>query len=155
MLVRDVMSFPAITVHTDTSIAEASALLLHVNVTGVPVLDADEKLVGIVTEADLLYDRIAPDPRRRRRERTTHLRVADTVGEVMTSPVESLTPGADIADAASIMIDERIRCLPVVDGHRIIGVVSRRDLLRAITPEPDPLSAAHRPRYTSFDPDCP
>ena len=102
-----------------------------------------------------MHDRIAPDPRRLRREQATHLRVADTVGEVMTSPVESLTPGADIADAASIMIDERIRCLPVVDGHRIIGVVSRRDLLRAITPEPDPVSIAHRPAIHNLRPRLP
>ena len=53
------------------------------------------------------------------------------------------------------MIDERIRCLPIVNGHRLIGVVSRRDLLRAITPEHDPVSVAPRPRYTAFDPDCP
>ena len=48
-----------------------------------------------------------------------------------TSPVDSLTPGADVADAVRIMLDERIRCLPVVDG-RSIWVYTRRDLLRAI-----------------------
>lgn len=51
----------------------------------------------------------------------------------MTSPVESLTPGADAADAAEIMLDERIRCLPIVDGHGVVGVITRRDLLGAVT----------------------
>jgi len=49
----------------------------------------------------------------------------------MTTPVESLTAGADVADAARIMIDERIRCLPIVDGYGLVGILTRRDLLRA------------------------
>lgn len=54
-----------------------------------------------------------------------------TVAEVMSTPVESLTPGADIADAARMMVQERIRCLPIVDGIRLVGIITRRDLLRA------------------------
>jgi CBS domain-containing protein len=49
----------------------------------------------------------------------------------MTTPVESLIAGADVADAARIMIDERIRCLPIVDGYGLVGILTRRDLLRA------------------------
>jgi CBS domain-containing protein len=75
---------------------------------------------------------VDPDDRRHRPEQPRNLRRGDTVGEVMTSPVESLTPGADVADAVQIMLEERIRSLPVVDGRKIVGVVTRRDLLRAI-----------------------
>ena len=49
----------------------------------------------------------------------------------MTSPVESLTAGADVADAARMMVDERIRCLPIVDGDGLVGILTRRDVLRA------------------------
>jgi CBS domain-containing protein len=49
----------------------------------------------------------------------------------MTSPVESLTPGAEAVDAARIMVDERIRCLPIVDGRHVVGILTRRDLLEA------------------------
>ena len=55
-----------------------------------------------------------------------------SVADVMTTCVESLTPGADVKDAADIMVNERIRCLPVVDGYNVVGVITRRDLVRAV-----------------------
>ena len=55
----------------------------------------------------------------------------------MTSPVESLTAGADVADAAQIMVDERIRCLPIVDGYGVVGILTRRDVLRAAIADND------------------
>jgi CBS domain-containing protein len=48
----------------------------------------------------------------------------------MTTPVESLTPGADAADAVQIMLRQHIRCLPIVDGQQLVGIVTRRDLMR-------------------------
>jgi CBS domain-containing protein len=129
---REVMSSPVVTVTTATGVREAGELLCANGFTALPVVDDDDgSLVGIVTEADLIRDRIPPDPRvhgsHRPHRATSPLLVAD----VMTSPVESLTAGADISDAARIMVDERIRCLPIVDGGAPVGIVTRRDLLRA------------------------
>jgi len=132
MLVRELMSSPPVTIDSASDVANAAETLRRHGFTALPVLDDDGRLIGIVTEADLLDGRVEPDVRRGRPERPRHLRRGDTVGEVMTSPVESLTPGADVADAVEIMLDERIRCLPVVDGRHIVGVITRRDLLRAI-----------------------
>jgi CBS domain-containing protein len=132
MLVREIMSSPPVTISSASGVAHAADTLRSRGFTALPVIDDDGRLIGIVTEADLLDGRVEPDDRRDRPEQPRHLRRGDTVGEVMTSPVESLTPGADVADAVQIMLEERIRCLPVVDGRKIVGVITRRDLLRAI-----------------------
>lgn len=132
MRAREIMSSPVVTVPTTTSIEVAAQLLVHWGFTALPVTDEGGRLVGIVTEADLIRDRAPADPRihgvtavvdRRRRPAT--------VAGVMTTSVESLTPGADVADAARIMLEEHIRCFPVVDGTGVVGVITRRDLLRA------------------------
>jgi len=133
MEAREVMSRPAVTVSTSASIADAARIMVERGFTALPVVDDDGRLVGIVTEADLIRDRVPADPR------VHHWRVRSTpaspetvpVGWVMTCPVESLTAGADVADAARIMVDERIRCLPIVDGYGVVGILTRRDVLRA------------------------
>lgn len=132
MKLRDVMSSPAVTVGADVNVGVAANMLVDRGFTALPVVDDDGTLIGIVTEVDLIRHRIPQDPRIHGwRAAVTRPAPIDTVMTVMTTPVESLTPGADVSDAAAIMVDERIRCLPVVDGRRVVGVVTRRDLLRA------------------------
>lgn len=128
MLARDVMTHPVVTVPATTGVAAASQTMVSHGYSALPVLDDDGRLIGIVTEADLLRNRIVDA---RPGGPATPLRAGATVGEVMTTPVESLTPGAHIADAARMMIEERIRCLPIVDGSGLVGIITRRDLLRA------------------------
>jgi CBS domain-containing protein len=131
MLLRDVMSHPVVTVVVGTTIAAAADILVRSGFTALPVLDADDgALVGIVTEADLIRDRI-PGDSRTYGPQAPRVPSSATVAEVMTTSVESMTPGADAADAALMMDREGIRCVPVVDGIRVVGVVTRRDLLRA------------------------
>ncbi len=132
MLIRQIMSSPAVTISSASTVQHAASTLRSRGFTALPVLDDDGRLIGIVTEADLLDGRVEPDERRWRAETIRHRHRGATVADVMTSPVESLTPGADVADAAEIMLDERIRCLPVVDGRTVVGVITRRDLLGAI-----------------------
>lgn len=142
MLARDVMSRPVITVPTTMPIIEATHLLVDNGFTAVPVIDdADGRSVGIITEADLLRERIPADSRRTRGRGSTPKYLPRTVADIVISSVESLTAGADIADAARIMVDERIRCLPIVDGYSVVGVITRRDLLRAaVADEERPLT---------------
>jgi CBS domain-containing protein len=160
MLARDVMTRPVISTLTTTSLIEATHVLIDNGFTALPVIDdEDGRLVGIITEADLLRDRIAGDPRRTRVVGTRPGNQPRTVADVMTSPVESLTAGADISDAARIMVDERIRCLPIVDGYGVVGVITRRDLLRAaVELEDRQRGGRSRSRaviLASSDPDCP
>jgi CBS domain-containing protein len=131
MQAREVMTHPVVTVTTSTSVTEASRLLCANGFTALPVVDDDDALVGIVTEADLIRDRIPPDPRVHGRHPHVRSSGPPLVQDVMTTPVESLTAGADVADAARIMINERIRCLPIIDGDGLVGILTRRDLLRA------------------------
>lgn len=131
MLLRDVMTRRVSTVTTSTRCVDAARMLVDGGFTAAPVVDDDGRLVGIVSEADLLRHRLPDDPRRidGPRQRRTPPAVGLVV-DAMTTPVESLTPGADVADAVRIMLSERIRCLPVVDGTGVVGIVTRRDLLR-------------------------
>jgi len=126
--VRDIMSRNVITVDAADSAVDAAQLLIHHGFTGLPVID-DGHLVGIITEGDLLAGSIGDSEHGDRRG--LHQDSATSVGQLMTSPLESLTPGAMVADAARIMVDERIRCLPITDGVTVVGIVTRRDLLRS------------------------
>jgi len=131
MKARDVMTHPVVTVLTSTTLAEAAQILSSNGFTALPVVDDDGRMVGIVTEADLINERIAPDPGRQYWRPRRSPSGSATVERVMTSPVESLTPGADAADAARIMLRQHIRCLPIVDGQHLVGIVTRRDLMRS------------------------
>jgi CBS domain-containing protein len=158
MLARDVMTRPVISTLMTTTVTDATHLLIDNGFTALPVVDAEDgRLVGIITEADLLRGRISGDPRRSRG--TTPSYQPRIVADVMTSPVESLTAGADIADAARIMVDQRIRCLPIVDGYGVVGVITRRDLLRAAAAiEEGRHGGESRSRAAiagNFDRDCP
>jgi CBS domain-containing protein len=127
MLVREVMSHPVVTVRAWTTIQETARILAGQGFTSVPVLDDDDELVGIVSEGDLLRKALTPDPRRHPHVFTRPEPRPGIVADVMSIVVQSLTPGADVADAARIMVDDRIRTLPIVDGARVVGVITRRD----------------------------
>jgi CBS domain-containing protein len=132
MRVRDVMSSPVVTVAPDTHLKEVADLLVRHEVSAVPVVE-DGALVGIVSEADLVPLELAPDPR-------AHLApvrepppgVPRVVAEVMTREVVALPEGADASEAGRLMLERRIKSIPVVQGRRVVGIVARRDLLKVL-----------------------
>ena len=132
MRIRDVMSSPVVTVAPDTHLKEVADLLVRHEVSAVPVVE-DGALVGIVSEADLVPLELAPDPR-------AHLApvrepppgVPRVVAEVMTREVVALPEGADAAEAGRLMLERRIKSIPVVQGRRVVGIVARRDLLKVL-----------------------
>ncbi len=136
--VHDVMSAPVVSVSTTTPYREIVDLLAEHGVSAVPVLDPGGTVVGIVSEADLLHKLAlgGEEPQRRlfeRRQRAVRRAKAegDTAGDLMTSPVVTVTPGAGVVQAAKIMENEQHKRLPVVDADgNLVGIVSRRDLLR-------------------------
>lgn len=135
MQARDVMTREVVTVGPDTSAKYAAEIMADRGFAAVPVVDEDDRLVGIVAEADVLADRLPPDPR-------LHLRRdgvagADTpppllVRGVMTSDVRTVDARADVSDIARLFVDERLRSVPVLEHGRLAGIVSRRDVLRAL-----------------------
>lgn len=133
MKASEIMTREVATVHTATSVRQAAELLTDRRVTSLPVLDDDDRVVGIVSEVDLIRNRMPHDPR-------SHLRPepheqpdpARVVRDVMNDFVVCLGANADTADVAALMLDNNVRAVPIVDGARLVGIVSRRDLLRTL-----------------------
>jgi CBS domain-containing protein len=136
--VDDVMTRRVATVQVGAPFKDVARLLAERKVSAVPVLDGDGKLVGIVSEADLLrkeqYHEDALPTRRRfgsRRERVLRAKaLGDFAGDVMTAPAITVGPEATVVEAAKRMIEENVKRLPVVDTDGcLVGIVSRADLL--------------------------
>jgi CBS domain-containing protein len=132
--VRDVMTRDVATVGPETSAKYAAEVLTERGFAALPVVDGDYQLVGIVAEADLLRDRLPADPRLHlRRDESAPENVPPLVVRgVMTPAVRTVEAAADVADLARLFVDERIRSVPVLEHERLVGIVSRRDLLRAL-----------------------
>jgi CBS-domain-containing membrane protein len=119
---RDVMTATGLlTVRGTTPVEAAAAVLTGARLTAVPVVDEQDRLVGIVSEADLVRDPL--DGRR--------VPPARTVAGVMTTDVVSLSPDAGVPELARLMSGHGLRVVPIVEGGRLVGVVTRGDLLRA------------------------
>jgi CBS domain-containing protein len=128
------MTREVVTVGPGTSAKYAAEVMAERGFAALPVVDEDQQLVGIVAEADVLRDRMPADPR-------LHLRRDAGVPEdppsllvrgVMTPHVRSVDGNADVADVARLFVDDRLRSVPVLEQGRLAGIVSRRDLLRAL-----------------------
>jgi CBS domain-containing protein len=132
MRVREIMTNAVVTVTTQTGVKAAAGLLVERGFTALPVLDSG-RLVGIVTEADLMPLESTPDRRSHILPLQTHgPLVAGTVAEVMTAKVVTLPPDADVAQAAQLMLAHGLRSIPVTADGRLVGIVTRRDLLRVL-----------------------
>ena len=127
------MSHPVITATPDTSIKEAARLMVEHGISALPVVDPEGRLAGIVSEADLVPIETRPDPRTQARPLgpsagTTPVAVRD----VMTRRVVTAAADSEVSDAARTMLDARVKRLPVMRGGRVVGVVSRRDMVRVL-----------------------
>ena len=134
MRAKDLMSTAVATVHPDTTAKEAARLLASYGYTALPVVTGDGDLLGIVTEADLIRDRVLPDARALVDDgpRQPVERAASLVGEVMTTDVVTVELTTDAVAIIRVMLDRHLRSLPVVDGDHLEGIVTRRDVLRTI-----------------------
>jgi CBS domain-containing protein len=143
MNAADVMSRDVVTVRRGASIAEAIRLMLDNRISGLPVLDDEDKVVGIVTEGDLL--RRSETGTETRRPRWLEFlmgpgRIAEEyvrthgrkVDEIMTRDLVSVTADAPLGDVVQLMERRRIKRVPVLAGDLLTGLVSRADLLRAL-----------------------
>jgi CBS domain-containing protein len=152
MFARDVMTNPVVTVTADTRVKRAAGLLATGGYTALPVVDENECLVGIVSEADIVRGRFPRDPRSRITggyEPATAAATA-TVGEVMSIDVVSVSPTTDVVDLVAVMLEHGVRSIPVVDGARLAGIVTRRDLVRAFARDDEAIAAAVRQRLTAY-----
>ncbi len=127
MRTREVMSHPVTTVAPETPVRTAAAMLAAHGFTAVPVVDAHRRLVGIVTEADLVDGQVFEVS-----ARTPRWDEQPTVRDVMTPEPLTARPDDDIAAVVAEMLDARVRSMPVVDHGELVGIVSRRDVLRLV-----------------------
>jgi CBS domain-containing protein len=111
---RDIMTREIVTICEDMLVEDAAKLLAYHNISGMPVEDPDGKVVGIVSEADVIGH------------------IGATVADVMTPDVISVDEAATIEQIATLMAHHRIKRVPVMNSGSILGMVSRSDIVRAI-----------------------
>lgn len=148
-VVRSVMTTEVVAVRAETSVAKVLDLLVANRISGVPVVGSDRRIVGMVSEADLMLKAEYPDLERARywsgmvkgtNNRAArslavdlHRVLARRAGDLMTEAVVTITPMETVEQAAHLMHKCNVKRLPVVDPQgRLVGIVSRYDLLKAL-----------------------
>lgn len=129
MLARDLMSVPVVSVRPDAELKQVAEVLSRHGIGAAAVLDDEGRALGVVSEADVL----------RAMQGGTH--GAHTAAHVMTSPAVCVPDTAPMARIARVMTERRVRRVLVESGHRVVGVVSRADIVRALV-RPDEAIAA-------------
>jgi len=131
------MSAPAVTAGPATTLPAARALLAERRIRRLPVVDAAGRLLGIVTEGDI--NRISDSPAGDLAEHSLYYRVRDLpLREFMRRPAIAATPETPLHEAAELMLAYHIHGLPVVDGERVVGVLTVSDLLRRLLADAEP-----------------
>jgi CBS domain-containing protein len=140
--VTAIMSREVVTVTPETGVKVAARILADRGLSALPVVDAKGTLMGIVSEADLLAIETRPDSRL---QATPQAPSAGTtpksVADVMTRDVLVVKEDSEVSQAARIMLEAGVKRLPVVRGRRVVGIVSRRDLIRVIARRDDGIEA--------------
>ena len=142
MTVRDLMTTEVLTVTPETPLKDAAAIMAEHHVSGLPVCDEDGRVLGIVSEGDILFKERGPRKPRGgtlswlvdgSRLRECVKESARTAGEAMTAPAVTIAPERPAAAAARMMLDKGVHRLPVVRDGVLLGIVTRADLVRAFT----------------------
>ncbi|MEE9444718.1 MAG: CBS domain-containing protein [Cocleimonas sp.] len=140
MKVSDVMTTGVKTAHADTPVKDIANTMCLNNISGLPIIDENEKIIGIVSEKDLLR-RMFPDMQKIADEGRPNFEemekgYIDTLGliasDIMTTNVSSVTSDMPIMKAASLMCINNIRRIPVAENNKLVGIVSIGDVHKAI-----------------------
>jgi CBS domain-containing protein len=146
------MTSPVHVIEQNAPVESAAEIMTTRSVTALPVVDATGALVGMVGESDLLWHRVPSDPTAalRRHPDTDPDRRPGQVVEVMSAYPITTTPEADVADVAELMLDNDVRSMPVLDNGGIVGIISRRDILRAMVRSDDTLAKEVQHRLDEY-----
>jgi CBS-domain-containing membrane protein len=142
----EVMTKDVITVKKETTIRELAELFATHRISSFPVVDDNGELIGIVTETDLIeqdkslhiptvisiFDWVIYLESDKKFEKELKKMTGQTVGDIFTEEVESVKTTALLSEVADIMSSKKIHAVPVVEGKRIVGVISRIDLIRTM-----------------------
>ena len=142
IMVRRAMTMEVVSAKRETDIRVAADLLTKYRISGMPVIDDDDKVIGVIGEADILAVAGLKGEQGGFRNVLRHLlgepvpvrkKSGGSVGEVMSSPAITTRPDADIREVAAILDERRIKRLPVVDEEgKLTGVISRADIIRIL-----------------------
>ncbi|AFZ47869.1 CBS domain containing membrane protein [Cyanobacterium stanieri PCC 7202] len=145
--VADIMTPSPITVNPDTPLKEAITILAEKKLSGLPVVDKNNKLVGVISETDLMWQETGVEPppyimildsviylqNPNRYEKEIHKALGQTVGEVMTNKAITIKSDDSVKRAAQILHEKKIGRLPVVDGNgNVVGIVTQGDIIQAM-----------------------
>jgi CBS domain-containing protein len=148
MKVREIMSAPVVTVAPDAPVAEVARLMLKENVSGLPVVDSGGRLLGMVTENDLvekhaqihlptyfsILGTFVSVGQRHTDDEVRHV-LAVTAKELMTENPATISPDITIDDAASTMVERKANPLPVIEGGELVGIISNTDIIGVLLVE--------------------
>lgn len=145
MKVNEIMTKDVVSIGADASISQVAELLFDDNLTGVPVVDGQKHVIGILTEYDLLsrqdhvhiptYMKLLSQFKIAKSDKSVQQEISKVqslrVFDIMTRPVVTISENTDVSEAARIFADERINPLPVVDGNGVlVGIISRADIVK-------------------------
>ncbi|MEW6332919.1 MAG: CBS domain-containing protein [Thermodesulfobacteriota bacterium] len=145
---RDIMTRDVVTVHPETEIIQAAKLMLDRHLNGLPVVDREGRLKGIICQSDLmtqqkkiplpsffvLLDSAISIASPKEIETEVRKMAAVTVSEAMTPDPVTVDPETSLEDIATLMVKHNIHTLPVFDGGKLVGVVGKADILRTLIP---------------------
>lgn len=144
--VKDIMTKDVVTVTKETTIMELAEIFAKKHLSSLPVVDQDGMLIGIVTETDLveqdrnlhiptvisIFDWVIYLESDKKFEKELKKMTGRTVGDIYSADAVTVSPDSSIADVADLLSSRRINALPVVDGKKLAGIVSRIDLIRSM-----------------------
>jgi CBS domain-containing protein len=140
MKVKDLMTTNVLTVRPSAQLKEAASLLAERRISGLPAVDDQGRVLGVLSEGDILYKETGAKDKPGLIDWLLSVPpsgldlklAAKTVGEAMSAPALTIGPRRPVTEAASVMIDEGVNRLPVIDDEeRLIGIITRADLVRA------------------------
>ncbi|MFO7965322.1 MAG: CBS domain-containing protein [Desulfobacterales bacterium] len=143
---KDIMTKNPVTVLPETEIVRAAEILLEKGINGLPVVDEEGKLVGIICQSDLIVqqkkmpipsvftmlDWIIPLSSMKQIEKEARKITAITVAEAMTRHPVAVDPSTAIETIAELMVDKKFHTLPVVEGGKLVGIIGKEDILRTL-----------------------
>jgi CBS domain-containing protein len=134
MKIEEVMSRDVVTVTPDASLKAVAGILIERGISGLPVCDAEGRVLGVVSEGDLLFKEQGRDLRRGAlfgRMAAEAKSDARTAGDAMSAPPIVIEPRRPVSEAARLMLQHQVKRLPVISEGRLVGIVTRADLVRA------------------------
>jgi CBS domain-containing protein len=143
---KDIMEKDVISITPETDISRAVELLLNNHINGVPVVDEDGNLKGILCQSDLIFqqktislppiltflDGIIPLSSSKKLENEMKKIAAGTVGQAMVADPVTVTPDTPVSDIAAMMVERHFHTIPVVESGKVLGIVGKEDVLRTL-----------------------